>query len=138
MVYTILCKAWKGDMCFQEKQVCISRTKGFCNRQNQLLGTATAKLKLVVAFKKQSKSGAKQLPRSMVKTVCLIAAKRLCNKALQLRKEHVGTLLKTKRAVQNLKIKGRDDFGEWCHTTASEPYYYDSACYPVKRPAIPI
>ena len=75
----------------------------------------------------------------MVKTVCLIAAKRLCNKALQIRKEHVGTLLKTTRAVQNLKIKGRDDFGEGCHTVASEPYYYDSAYHPVKRPsAIPI
>ena len=75
----------------------------------------------------------------MVKTVCLIAAKRLCNKALQIRKEHVGTLLKTTRAVQNLKIKGRDDFEEWCHTIASEPYYYDSAYHPVKRAsAIPI
>ena len=107
--------------------------------QNQLLGTAGAKLELARAFKKQSKSGAKRLPRSMVKTVCLIAAKRLCNKALQLRKEHVGTLLKTTRAVQSLKIKGRDGFGEGCHTTASEPYYYDSAYHPVKRPsAIPI
>ena len=75
----------------------------------------------------------------MVKTVCLIAAKKLCNKALQLHKEHAGTLLKTTRAVQKLKIKGRDDFGEGCHTTASEPYYYDSAYHPVKRPStIPI
>ena len=107
--------------------------------RNQLLGTAGAKLELVGAFKKQSKSGAKRLPRSMVKTVCLIAAKRLCNKALQLHKEHVGTLLKTTRAVQNLNIKSRDDFGKGCHTTASEPYYCDSAYHPVKRPsAIPI
>ena len=56
-----------------------------------------------------------------------------------MRKEHAGTLLKTTRAVQKLNIKGRDDFGEGCHTTASEPYYYDSAYYPVKRPsAIPV
>ena len=61
--------------------------------QNQLLGTARAKLELVGAFKKQSKSGAKRLPRSMVKTVCLIAAKRLCNKALQLRRRsHLGVV----------------------------------------------
>ena len=107
--------------------------------QHQLLANAGAKLELVEAFKKQSKTAAKQLPKSMVKTVCLIAAKRLCNKALQIRKEHVGTLLKTTRAVQNLKIKGRDDFEEWCHTIASEPYYYDSAYHPVKRAsAIPI
>ena len=66
-------------------------------------------------------------------------SKRLCNKALQLRREHVGTLLKTTRAVQKLNIKGRDDFGEGCHTTASEPCYYDSAYHPVKRPsAIPV
>ena len=75
----------------------------------------------------------------MIKTVGLIAAKKLCNKALQLRKEHAGTLLKTTRAVQKLNIKGRDDFGEGCHTTASEPYYYDSAYHLVKRPsAIPV
>ena len=75
----------------------------------------------------------------MVTTVTLVAAKKLCNKALQLRKEHAGTLLKTTRAVQKLNIKGRDDFGEGCHTTASEPYYYDSAYRPVKRrSAIPV
>ena len=49
------------------------------------------------------------------------------------------SMLKTTTAVQNLKIKGRDDYGEGCHTTASEPYYHDSAYHPVKRPsAIPI
>ena len=69
--------------------------------QYQLFANAGAKLELVEAFnyKKQSKTAAKQLPKSMFKTVCLIAAKRLCNKALQLRKEHVGTLLKITRAV---------------------------------------
>ena len=107
--------------------------------QHQLLANAGAKLELVEAFKQQSKTAAKQLPKSIVKTVCMIAAKRLCNKALQVRKEHVGTLLKTTKAVQNLKIKGRDDFGEGCHAIASEPYYYDSVYHPVKRPsAIPI
>ena len=89
--------------------------------------------------KKHSKTTIKQLPKCMIKTVGLIAAKKLCNKALQLRKEHAGTLLKTTRAVQKLNIKGRDDFGEGCHTTASEPYYYDSAYHPVKRPsAMPV
>ena len=101
--------------------------------QHQLLANAGAKLELVEAFKKQSKTAAKQLPKSMVKTVCVIAAKRLCNKALQLRKERVGTLLKTTRAVQNLKIKDQDDFGEGFHTTASEPYYYDSVYHPCKE-----
>ena len=107
--------------------------------QHHLLSNPGAKLELVEAFKKQSKTTAKRLPKCMVKTVSLIAAKKLCNKALKLRKEHVGTLLKTTRAVQKLTMKGRDDFGEGCHTTGSEPYYYDSAYHPVKRPsAIPI
>ena len=107
--------------------------------QHHLLSNPGAKLELVEAFKKQSKTTAKRLPKCMVKTVGLIAAKKLCNKALKLRKEHVGTLLKTTRAVQKLTMKGRDDFGEGCHTTGSEPYYYDSAYHPVKRPsAIPI
>ena len=43
--------------------------------QHQLLVNAGAKLELVEAFRKQSKTAAKQLPKSMVKTVCLIAAK---------------------------------------------------------------
>ena len=69
----------------------------------------------------------------MVRSVCKIAAKRLCNKALQLRKEHAGALLKTTRAVRSLDIQGRDDFGEGCHTASSEPYYYDCAYRPVER-----
>ena len=38
-----------------------------------------------------------------------------------------------------MKVKSRDDFGEGCHTIASEPYYYGTAYHPVKRlSAIPI
>ena len=66
-------------------------------------------------------------------TLCKIAAKRLLNKALQLRKEHAGALLKTTRAVNGLNITGRDDFGVGCHTTSSEPYFYDSAYRHVQR-----
>ena len=51
--------------------------------QHQLLANAVAKLKLVEAFKKHSKTTGKRLPKCMIKTVGLIAAKRLCNKALQ-------------------------------------------------------
>ena len=53
--------------------------------QHQLLANAGAKLRVVEAFKKQSKGTAKRLPKCMIKTVALIAAKKLCNKALQLR-----------------------------------------------------
>ena len=63
----------------------------------------------------------------------------MLNKALQLRKEHAGALLKTTRAVNSIDIKCRDDFGEGCHTASSEPYFYDSAYQLVQRAyAIPI
>ena len=74
------------------------------------------------AYKRQYKSAAKRLPRVMIKAVCRIPAKGLLNKTLQLRKEHAGALLKTTRAVNSLVIKGRDDFGDVCHTASSEPY----------------
>ena len=77
--------------------------------------------------------------RVMGKVVCPIAAKRLLNKALQVRKEHAGSLLKTSRTVQSMQIKGAEDFGEGCHTASTEPYFYDSAYKPVKKKyALPI
>ena len=104
-----------------------------------LLNDNEARIQLMKAYKRQYKSAAKRLPRVMMKAVCRIAAKRLLNKALQLRKEHVGILLKTTRAVNSLVINGRNDFGEGCHTASSEPYFYDSAYQPVERAyAIPI
>ena len=72
----------------------------------------------------------------MIKPVCRIAAKRLLNKVLQVRKEHACTLLKAARVVSNLNIKGRDDFGEGCHTASSEPFYYDAAYQHVQRACV--
>ena len=107
--------------------------------QQLLLKDNEARIQLMQAYKRQYKSAAKRLPRVMIKAVCRIAAKRLLSKALQLRKEHAGALLKTTRAVNSLVIKGRDDFGDVCHTASSEPYYYDSAYQLVQRAyAIPI
>ena len=39
------------------------------------------------------------------KAVCGLAAKRLVDKALQVRKEHAGLLLKTIRTIQSMQIK---------------------------------
>ena len=64
--------------------------------------------------------------------VCKIAAKRLLSKALQLRKEHAGSLLKTTKTVQGMVIAEKD-FGEGCHMATTEPYFYDSAYQHIKR-----
>ena len=104
-----------------------------------LLENSKARLALIKALKKQHETQAEQARRVLGKTACRLAAKRLLNKALQVRKEHAGCLLKMARSIQNLQIKGKNDFGESSHTGSTEPYFYDSAYQLVKRPhAIPI
>ena len=104
--------------------------------QQLLLKDTEARVQLLKGYKQQYKSAAKQLPRVMIKAVCTIAAKRLLNEVLQVRKEHAGALLKTARVVSNLNIKGWDHFGEGCHAASSEPFYYDAAYQPVQRACV--
>ena len=92
--------------------------------ENQLLGSAKDKSDLIKAFKKQQ-TGIKKVTG---RAVCKVAANKLGNKALQARKEHAGSLLKTVRTVQRMQISNAEDFGEeGCHTASTEPYFYDSA-----------
>ena len=73
------------------------------------------------------------------KAVCRVAAKRPFNKALQVRKEHAGSLLKTTRTIQSMQVKGAEGFGTGCHMASTEPNFYDSAYVLTKRDhALPI
>ncbi len=83
-----------------------------------MLCDSEARVKLVQAFKKTHVGVANRMSRLLGRTACRIAAMRLLNKALQMRKEHAGSLLKSTR----LQIKGSEDFGVGCHTASSEPY----------------
>ena len=104
-----------------------------------LLNNSKARLALIKVLKEQHKTLAEQARGVLGKTACRLAAKRLLNKALQVRKEHAGSLLKMARSIQSLHIKGKQHFGESSHTASTEPYFYDSAYQLVKRPyAIPI
>ena len=68
-----------------------------------------------------------------------IAAKKLLNVALQMRKEQAGSLLRITRTVQGIQICDKKDFGEGCHMASTEPHFYDAAYSPVNRNyAIPI
>ena len=89
-----------------------------------LLIKSEARIQLIAAFKRQQKT---KMPGVMCKAVCRVAAKRLLNKSLQTRREYVGSLLKACRLIKSLKIDGKEDFGEGCHTASTEPYYYDTA-----------
>ena len=63
---------------------------------------------------------------TLATTACRIAAERLVWKALQARKATAGELLKCVRYVNALNVS-LDDLGEQCHSSFSEPFFYDSA-----------
>ena len=68
-----------------------------------------------------------------------VAAKKLLNKALQIRREHAGSLLQAARLVQSMELTDKNYFVEGCHMASTEPFFYDSAYKLVKREyALPI
>ena len=75
----------------------------------------------------------KGMPQIRSRTACRIAARRLLNKALQIRQMQAGSLLRSIRYIQSIPIKQREDFGTSCHSRTTEPYFSDSAYCPVKR-----
>ena len=56
-----------------------------------------------------------------------IAATRLVNKVLQIRRHLAGSLLKMVRAINKISISTEDDLGEGSHCVHGEPYYYDTS-----------
>ncbi len=70
--------------------------------QRVMLCDSEARVKLVQAFKKTHEGVANRMSRLLGRTACRIAAKRLLNKALQMRKEHAGSLLKSTRLIKSL------------------------------------
>ncbi len=107
--------------------------------QRLMFCDSEARVKLTQAFEKKHEGVANKFSRVLGRTACRMAARRLLNKALQMRKEHAGSLLKSTRLIKSLQIKGNEDFRVGCHIASSEPYFYDSAYQPVKRDyALPI
>ena len=68
-----------------------------------------------------------------VKAMCRVAAKKLFNKALQICREHAGSLLQAARLVQSMELTDKNDFGDSCHMASTEPFFYDSAYKLVKK-----
>ena len=95
--------------------------------QCNLLQDSQIFVQLIKAHKKQHPDLAKRMSRAINQAVCKIAAKKVLNKALQVRKVHVGSLLKNIRLIKCLDIKEKEDFGKRVHSAASEPYYFDAA-----------
>ena len=98
--------------------------------QAHLLCDFEAMSELKSAFKKLHESVAKQLSRVLGSSVCRVASRRLLNKALQMCKEHAGSLLGSIRSIRPIQIAQREHFDKGSH---SEPYFYDSSYQPVRR-----
>ena len=74
--------------------------------QYSLLHDSQTLVQLIKDYKKQHPDLAKGTSRAISQAVCKIAAKKVLNKALQLRKENVGSLLKNiKNALILKKMK---------------------------------
>ena len=54
-------------------------------------------------------------------TIALLAAQRLVNRGIQLRKQYVSALLKAVKKIYELDNKTHHDFGEGVHSVRSEP-----------------
>ena len=73
-------------------------------------------VQLIKDYKKQHPDLAKRISRPMSQAVCKIAAKNVLNKALQLRKENVGSLLKNIKLIKCLDIKENEGFILYSYT----------------------
>ena len=104
--------------------------------QSQLLADAEARSQLCDSFPKMHINAKNKVSRT---AICRVAAKKLLNKALQIRREHAGSLLQAARLVQTIELTDKNDFREGCHMASTEPFFYDSAYKLVKREyALPI
>ena len=65
--------------------------------------------------------------------MCRVAAKKLLNKALKIRRGHAGSLLQAARLVQSMELTNKNYFSDGCHMARTEPFFYDSAYKLVKK-----
>ena len=57
------------------------------------------------------------MPKTKVSgtAMCRVSVKKLLNKALQIRREQVGSLLQAAILLQSMELTDKNDFGEGCH-----------------------
>ena len=87
------------------------------------------------AFTEKHESVASEMTRATCKrAIASIAAKRLVNRVLRLRKHYAGSLLRSIRSITKIVIAEKGDIGEGLHCAHSEPFFYESAYQYVDRP----
>ena len=98
---------------------------------------AERKTALLTAFQNEHENVVDDMTKAQAKqAACSIAATRVVNKVLKLRKQYAGLLLKALRGISKLTIADQCDFGEGLHSSRNEPYFYESAYMFVSRPHV--
>ena len=100
-----------------------------------VLGSKKVVSLLEKAFTEKHESVASEMTRATCKrAIASIAAKRLVNRVLRLRKLYADSLLKSIRSITKLVITEKGDISEGLHCAHSEPFFYESAYHYVDRP----
>ena len=100
-----------------------------------VLGNKKVVSLLEKAFTQKHESVASEMTRATCKrAIASIAAKRLVNRVLRLRKLYAGSLFKSLRSITKIEITEKGDIGEGLHSAHSEPFFYESAYQYVDRP----
>ena len=100
-----------------------------------VLGNKKVVSLLEKAFTQKHESVASEMTRATCKrAIASIAAKRLVNRVLRLRKLYAGSLLRSIRSITKIEITDKGDIGEGLHSAHSEPFFYESAYQYVDRP----
>ena len=93
---------------------------------SKILNNSKVLHKLVSSFREKHVNALKKRRNVLNKLVCKMTSNRLVYRALALRKQHAGELLKVVRAINKSTIKNKTDFGEGCHSASYEHYFYDA------------
>ena len=108
----------------------LSEPKPFAKHQyvltakKALHGDTVVMRKLIECFMSQQSSAYQDMTKCSRRTaIAQVAAHRLISKAMQLRKHHIGVLVKVVRNMCGLDIKEQCDFGESLHSARSEPQW---------------
>ena len=57
---------------------------------------------------------------------------------MQIRRKHAGFLLASIKLIKSILLKERNDFGKGCHSSSTEPFYYEAAYLHVRDSPIPV
>ena len=87
-----------------------------------------ARQQLIEALKQLQHFLGEKVPNRVIgMTACTLAAYRLTSRAIQARRTNVHELLQACRAISNMQIATKADFGQGLHSASTERYFFEGA-----------